>query len=177
MTRYQALAMGGLRGLAEWYLDPDAGPEEFDENERYGLLEAFGGYLRTEAARIADEEWPGYCRAYDLALEAAPIDRYDAVSRRLYVMAAMLNSVGPRRDVSLLDPDHGARSFLDALPMSRDEARAQAADWRTLPIADIRRLRKIKNMVTPLITFRHLIADAELSRRVSEWIELRDQLP
>jgi hypothetical protein len=74
--------------------------------------------------------------------------------------------VPPRSDVPLLSPDYAARLFLDALPMSRDEARARTA---------IR--GKINNMLTPLTTFRHLISDPDLSRRVAEWAELREGLP
>jgi hypothetical protein len=145
--------------------------------EWLGVLYVFTRHLTEAPTDVADDDWADLARAYDTALRMSPYHRFDAVAHRFNLISVLLRSLPPRTDVSLLDPDGAAHLLFEVLPMSREEAVRLSADWRREDIDDIRRLRWIKNMLTPLKRFSHLIADPELSTRVAEWIELRDRLP
>jgi hypothetical protein len=177
MTDFDSLVSKDRNDLVRCCL---AGGDEvagFTGQEHLALLAVLTKKIRAEAAEVPKAEWADLVRAYDMVLSMTPYDLFDTVAHRFNLMSVLLRSLPPRTGVSLLDPDAAARLFLDVLPMSREEAVRLSADWQREDIADIRRLRWIKNMLTPLKRFSHLIGDQDLAARVAEWIELRDRLP
>jgi hypothetical protein len=177
VTDFDSLVPKDRRELTRWCL---AGGDEiagFTGQERLALLYLLTKKVRTEAAKIPDAEWADLVCAYDLVLSMTPYALFEAVAHRFNLMSVLLRSLPPRTDVSLLDPDAAAHLFFEVLPMSRGEAVRLSANWRSEDIDDIRRMRWIKNLLTPLKRFNHLISDPALSKSVAEWIELRDRLP
>jgi hypothetical protein len=177
MTDFDSLVPRDRRELVRWCLAGGDDVARLTGQEHLALLYLLTTKVRKEAAEIPKEEWPDLARAYDVVLSMTPYNPFDAVAHRFNLMSVLLRTVLPRTDVPLLNPDAAARLFFEILPLSREEAVRLSADWRSEDIADIRQLRWIKNLLTPLERFSHLIGDAELSARVAEWIDLRDRLP
>jgi hypothetical protein len=177
VSDYETVVALDLRPLVEWCLAPDRRVDDLTDHEWYGLLQRLSWHLTTATTEISNDEWETFSRAYDLALRNAAIDELDGIARRLHVMSAALRSAEPRSRVPLVDPEGAAGVFLGVVPMTVEEARASAEDWQSLPIADIRLLRKIKNTLTPLIAVRQFISNPQVAARVDEWAAIRDQLP
>jgi hypothetical protein len=177
VTGIDRLGLKDRRQLTRWLLDGGDETAEITGQEWLALLYVFTRHLTQTPTEVPGDEWADLSDAFDVALRMTPYGTFDAVSRRFNLMSVLLRSLPPRTGVSLLDPDAAARLFLDVLPMSREEAVRLSADWQREDIADMRRMRWIKNMLTPLKRFSHLIGDRDLAARVAEWIELRDRLP
>jgi hypothetical protein len=61
--------------------------------------------------------------------------------------------------------------------MTVQQARLLAVDWRSLEIADIRRLRLVKNLVTPMILISHLLSENRPMVEIEDWEEILPLLP
>jgi hypothetical protein len=177
VTSLESLTSKDGRDLARWILDGGAEAAGITGQKALALVSLLTRHLTASPTDFADDEWAGLSHAFSAALRLTPHELSEAVSRRFHLMSVLLRSLPPRRDVPLLDPDGAARMFLDAVPMSRANAVRLSADWRTRDVVEIRQLRRIKNMLTPLLRFSTLIADPGLSARVAEWGALRDRLP
>ncbi|KAB8168884.1 hypothetical protein FH609_006745 [Streptomyces sp. 3MP-14] len=112
------------------------------------------------------------------AVEAGAMRRRDAVVSRLHASRALLRTCPPRPGVPLLDPRHQVELALAELPLTEDEARAGAANWRAeRDIATMRRLRGAKLLLTPLLA---LLSDAGpewWDERLTAWAVLLPDLP
>jgi hypothetical protein len=131
----------------------------------------------AESADLRPEEWPAYSRANLYALRSAEIaggiDHREYVMRRLNLTAALLDRVAPDREVEILSPEDAFALVLDNLPMSLEEAFRTAPQWRELEIDQIRRLRTVKNMLTPALAINARHNDT----RISAWEPVLPMLP
>ncbi len=111
----------------------------------------------AESADLRPEDWPACSRANLYAFRSAEIaggiDHREYVMRRLNLTAALLDRVAPDREVEILSPEGAFALLLDNLPMSLEEAFRTAPRWRELEIDQIRRLRTVKNMLTPALVW------------------------
>lgn len=139
-------------------------------------METFSSQLVEEAEDIGPEEWLGLADALDKAMLLAGIDRTESAIRRINLMSALVAAVGPSSD-SLRNPDAAVAIFLDALPMEFKEASALVINWRQANREDIRRLRSIKNLLTPLVSIESLVVDAVGKETIGKWMTLLSRLP
>jgi hypothetical protein len=79
--------------------------------------------------------------------------------------------------IANLDPDRVARRCLALIPIPPTQAAERARQWRLAPVATIRSLRRIKELLRPVIALLPLIRDAELATEVSAWKEVFERLP
>lgn len=70
---------------------------------------------------------------------------------------------------------HAEELVLRNLPLTFDEARSSVDDWRSLPIAEIRRLRDVKNLLRPLAAVR--TRPEHRSDALQPWVALLPSLP
>ncbi|WP_246508342.1 hypothetical protein [Actinocrinis puniceicyclus] len=88
----------------------------------------------------------------------------------------LLGRLPPRRDGSLLDPDHVVELLLDALPVT-PEAAAAVGDWRSLDRAQILQLRTAKNLLKPALAALRAAQGDALDERVTPWEAVFARLP
>ena len=103
--------------------------------------------------------------------------RGESVIRRLNLSAVVLRRAALSDDILILSPDRIASLFAETVPMTVQQARLLAADWRSLEIADIRRLRLVKNLVTPMILISHLLSENRPMVEIEDWEEILPLLP
>ena len=127
------------------------------------------------------DDWAAASVAADYVLTSAEaagaIGHDESVIRRLNLSAAVLRSESPRDDIPILSPGRMAALFAEAVPMPARQARSLAADWRNLGIADMRRLRLIRNLVTPMLLVRDLIPGENSAAEMEQWEEVLPMLP
>jgi hypothetical protein len=165
-----------LRSLATW-LRSQGDTANLGQQECRGLVEVFSSRLVDEAEDLAPDEWNEFADALDRAMLSAGLDRNERAIRRLNLMSALITAVGRSSEYSLRDPDAAVAIFLDAVPMEFNEASALAVDWRQESREDLRRLRLVKNLLTPLGRIEHLISPVAGKETVGKWLTLLDQLP
>ncbi|MCO1581239.1 hypothetical protein M8C13_36365 [Crossiella sp. SN42] len=137
--------------------------------------------LIERARDIPSDSWATYSelvdRVWAMAVSAGGHDPAQAVVNRLRLSFNLIDRVSARADGSLLDPGHAVKLFLRSLPMSVDEAAGRAAHWQSADISVIRELRRIKNMVTPVLAIVDIAPDADPGGDVKPWRELHPALP
>ncbi|HJP77897.1 MAG TPA: hypothetical protein VJ914_26740 [Pseudonocardiaceae bacterium] len=72
-----------------------------------------------------------------------------------------------------LDPMAALEAFLTDLPISAAEARQVLPHWTELDIAGIKRLRQLKNRISPMLLMRKHLPEGA----IGEWAELHPRLP
>jgi hypothetical protein len=76
-----------------------------------------------------------------------------------------------------LRPDLAARLCLDLVSEDIAEVAIAANEWKSLPLEKIRRLREVKNLVSPLLRLSSYLEDRELAEEIKEWEVVYFQLP
>ena len=132
-------------------------------------------------ADMSEDEWAECCAAVSYVLTAAvasgAIDDHEAALRRLYLTAALLQRVPPRGDMEILDPNRAIDLFFSSVTVAEDHARRASAEWRSLDIHDIRRLRRAKNLVKPALLIADATGRSDIERRLAAWRETLPLLP
>jgi hypothetical protein len=176
------------QGVIEWLGSPGVGAAPSDKYWWISLVE------RTiDRATAIEDLAPGerldWFRAAVAALGKAQnvgaIGRDDVVIRRLNLYAVLMRVIPDDEREGVLSADDAASLFVRSLPVSWDEAREFTTRWQTEPRdtlfverqADVRRLRLIKNWLTPLATFAEEIASPQLRAETERWLELLPDLP
>jgi hypothetical protein len=110
----------------------------------------------------ADRKKPGSGESFTISsmmLRAAAIEKHGAISEH------------PVLDVNLI-----LEWFWDNIKESQEDVEKKAANWQTLPIAEIRELRKIKNRLKVIAA----LSESDryvLDEKLKTWLLLRDKLP
>ena len=113
-------------------------------------------------ANEADRKKPGSGESFTISsmmLRAAAIEKQEVISDR------------PVLDVNLI-----LEWFWDNIKESQEDVEKKAANWKTLPIAEIRELRKLKNRLKVIAA----LSDTDkyvLDEKLNNWLVLRDRLP
>lgn len=76
-----------------------------------------------------------------------------------------------------LRPDAAARKCLQLIPQDLAEVELAVARWRSLSIGEIRVLRRVKNLVDPMMRLAPFLEDCDLADRVAKWRNILPQLP
>jgi hypothetical protein len=177
MSLFESLREADLNALSGWLVSNQAKLVELGHQERLGLLEALTARIMAAADQIDEHDWIRVARAFDVALEMSADGDIPNATRTLNLMSVLFRVRGPRFDIPLLNPDHGAEIFFRASELEIPDARRLALRWSEQSLDDIRRLRNIKNMVTPLVSFVDQLSDPQTKARVYEWGALLPQLP
>ncbi|NYI07234.1 hypothetical protein [Allostreptomyces psammosilenae] len=93
------------------------------------------------------------------------------------VRSYLIRYLGPDSSDSMLDPDALCGEMLgmiDALPA---EVERSVDEWKTRDRGAILRMRRIKNLLTPLMAVREHVGDRGLRERLDEWASLVPRLP
>jgi hypothetical protein len=181
MSSFDDLASLNLRALSETLAAHAPRVSELDLREWLGVVELVTARLVDECVGLPEASWMTCSAALGNALHAAvvsgAIDHRESVIRRLNLSVALLHQISPNAEIDVLNPDHLIDLLFRELPMSAEEARDLSADWRTLEIAHIRRLRAAKNLVSPGLDLMRLLSREDLDERLKAWAEVFPSLP
>jgi hypothetical protein len=96
----------------------------------------------------------------------------------LNLTALLLGKRPPDERAELLSVAFAKDLFFRSLPLTFEEARALAPEWHVLDVAQIRQLRKAKNLIGPIELMREQLDGDHLDdERIDAWIRLRPRLP
>lgn len=178
LNRLSALSATELTALLE---TPDSVLVGISGGEWYAVVQLLTQRLTWEGGSLSGEELNRGAAALDIALgqaeRAGGIGQNERAIRRLNLTSALLRIRGQSPDVVLLSPQRMYDLFSEAVPFSPAQIRAFPVDWRTLDITVIRRLRLVKNLVTPLLGVRSILEEAGFVDEMSEWSEILPRLP
>ncbi|KJK55510.1 hypothetical protein [Saccharothrix sp. ST-888] len=181
MNRFNELTSLDLRSLSQVLAGRAPTLPELGPGEWLGVVELLTMRLTDECDGLSVESWATCSLALAYALEAAvasdSIDQRESVIRRLNLSAAVLRQIPPNAEVDILNPDGLIELLFQELPMSAEEARELSVDWRALDIAQIRRLRAAKNLVSPALDLASLVSGEEFHERLKAWGEVFPSLP
>jgi hypothetical protein len=137
---------------------------------------------RIESASSSDEVLDGedldlVVRVINLATEEDGVDPANRAIR-LANLADLIPGAGRFHGLpSELRPDAAVRQCLDLIQENISNVEADAKIWRSMSIDRMRRLREIKNLITPISRLRQHVRDGDLSSGADEWIAIHSQLP
>lgn len=154
---------------------------ELDPMEWLGVVQRFSERLISGAQGLSDDSWHACSRAFSYVLDAAVasggIDHHDSVIRRLNLTLALLRRVRPNAAIDILSVNHVVDLLFRELPMSAEEARDLSVDWRSLDIVQIRCLRRIRNLLSPVLSLRELPPGEQVDGRLDAWQAVFPLLP
>lgn len=110
--------------------------------------------------------------------ENAELDTAAVLSDEAYIRAYAIREFGAIQDAGIRDPADLCKSVFREIGETRGEVHAQATNWHTRPVPEILRLRRIKNMLTPLRDLAGVIPmDDPTRNELSAWLPLILDLP
>jgi hypothetical protein len=154
--------------------------DEVSAGEWRSLLELFTSRVASEDRHAVARNWRLLQQAYDAVLaparEAGAIDAREEVLRRVNLLVALAASAGSAEDADELS-SRVMRLALEHAPISLDEAHLKARVWRSLPNDEIRDLRYLKNLFSPLRSLTGPGGESPESVAVERWVALLPSLP
>ncbi|WP_157850863.1 hypothetical protein [Streptomyces exfoliatus] len=181
MNSFDDLAALDLRSLSEALAAHVPGVSELGPNEWLGVVELLTARLADECRGLSGASWGTCSEALGYALNSAVasgvIDHRESVIRLLNLSLAVLRQVPSNAEIDILNPDLLIDLLFRELPMSVEEARDLSADWRTREIAQIRRLRAVKNLLSPALALVRMAFGEDFDERLKAWEEVFPSLP
>ncbi|BCB74775.1 hypothetical protein GCM10022251_79030 [Phytohabitans flavus] len=108
----------------------------------------------------------------DEAVDQGVLEPTDGAIRLANLAAFLIE-----RGSDVFDPNVIADRCLSLITLPFEEVARKSGDWRSLPRAEIAELRKIKNLVSPLIPLGNWVTNATILEEVEQWRGLRELLP
>jgi len=181
MTDLNQLAGLTATELTLLFATPQTAPGDMGRGDWLAVVQLLTAGLTREAELLPAAELNRGVEVLGTLLEQAEqigdIDHDEVVIRRLNLAGVLRDRRGSDPDVVLLTPQQMYELFLGAVPFSLAQVREFPADWRTLDIDTMRRLRRVKNLLMPLLSSKPLLEEAGLRDEVSAWEEVLPRLP
>lgn len=181
MTDLNRLAGLTTTGLTHLFATPQTAPADMERGDWLAAVQLLTARLTQEAESLSAAQLNSGVEVLggllDHAEQIGGIGHDEVVIRRLHLTAALFDRRGSDPDVALLDAQQMYELFLGAVPFTLAQVRGFPADWRTLDIDTMRRLRLVKNLLTPLLGAKSFLAEAGLGDEVSAWEEMMPRLP
>ncbi|MEV6172975.1 hypothetical protein AB0L99_32795 [Streptomyces sp. NPDC051954] len=170
-----------LDGHLRRWSAPDVGRVDGEVNQWIAAVQAFTLHLQEDPARLSDDQLRGVGVAWPALMAAAERSTGpqgdEWLMRDLWLRALLLEKVGPRPNVPLLDPQPLLGRALDALPMSREEAAELAPRWRELERGQILSLRMAKRLLAFIRAVAPHVRDHSRWAEQEAWQQLAGHLP
>ncbi|AIR98139.1 hypothetical protein [Streptomyces glaucescens] len=110
--------------------------------------------------------------------QGSDVDRKAALAEETNVRVNAIRAFGAAQDGGLLDPVDLCESVFREIGQTPEEVRTKAVLWRSLPPQEMLRLRRVKNLLTPLRGVESLIPPGDpLHRELSAWLSVIPDLP
>jgi hypothetical protein len=111
------------------------------------------------------------------ALEVDAMDHRERTLRWINFSVGLIFRNGPTVDSDLLDPAAAARGALREIPMSFEQVRLAATEWRRERVEVVRELRYLKNLLSPLVSLVNEGFEIEGEPEIDRWLEIFPSLP
>ncbi|MDH6567710.1 hypothetical protein M2160_002731 [Streptomyces sp. SAI-117] len=185
MTRaFDGLDRLDLDGHVRRWSEPGAVPAGADVSEWAAAAQQFAARLQDDPsgpAGLTDDQWRAVGQAWSVLLAGAERatgpQRGEWLLRDLHLRSWLLQHVGPREEVALLEPAAVLERALAAMPMSPSEAARAAPHWREQDREQIMALRMIRRLLAPVRPLDGLLADHPRWGEVQEWERVARELP
>jgi hypothetical protein len=130
---------------------------------------------------LCDRKWAEvatiiYDRLADDADRKKPGSGESFTISSMMLRAAAIGKLGAISDHPVLDVNLILQWFWDHIKESREDVEKKATNWKTLPIAEIRELRQLKNRLKVIAA----LADTDkyvLDEELNTWLSVREKLP
>ncbi|MFJ8632772.1 hypothetical protein [Streptomyces sp. NPDC093568] len=150
-------------------------------NAWIAAAQQFAARIQQDPERLTDERVRAIAQAWPALLAAAErasgSQGNEWLLRDLWLRSWLLQRLGPREDVPLLDPGQVLVRALDAMPMSPEEAASLAPRWRELDRPRILSLRTIRRLLAPVRPLAFLLAEHPRWGEAEAWEQLAGELP
>jgi hypothetical protein len=150
-------------------------------NEWLSVVEAFTGRVLRDFPNVNPSGRAHLSATFTMLLEQAEvsggIEEDQRVIRVLNVVSALVQKVGPSGEVMLLDPVWAAKVCLSQIRTSFDWASEESAHWRDLTRSEILQLRRVKNLVTPMVSLEEFLPEGGFRDQLHSWVKLLPALP
>jgi hypothetical protein len=160
---------------------PDAGQADGAVSQWMAAAQQFAARVQEDPTGLSDERWRAVGQAWTALLAGAERatgpQRGEWLLRDLNLRSWLLEHVGPRAGVPLLDAEAVLERALAAMPLSAPEAARSAPRWRELDREQIMALRMIRRLLAPVRSLGPLLAGYPRWAEFQEWERLADDLP
>ncbi|MFI8076298.1 hypothetical protein ACIF85_47520 [Streptomyces sp. NPDC086033] len=180
-----------LDGHVRRWSAPGVATVDGDVSQWMAAAQQFAARLQVRPdgpIRLTEEQWGAIGHAWAALLAAAEgsvgEQGNEWLLRDLWLRSWLLDHMGPRAGVALLDPEAVLERALAAMPMSVEEADRSASWWREVKpddiltfrerILELRMIRRLLATVRPLAA--HL-ADHPRWSEAEEWARVAEALP
>ena len=137
----------------------------------------FHAYDRTLTAE-ARREWAEVALSLtDRTVRLAGYDRWSAATDGLNLRSSMIQELGAVPGDEKWEPDALVRSFLAAVTLTPAQAGELAERWQTLPIEQIRLLRRHKHVLVPVAPIVDQLSPGPDADLVRTWLSVLPNLP
>ncbi|MEU6033200.1 hypothetical protein ABZ825_40455 [Streptomyces tauricus] len=170
-----------LDGHVRRWSAPEVARAGGEANQWIAAAGAFTFRLQADPVPLSDERWRAVGAAWAALLAAAERSAGpqggEWLMRDLWLRAWLLENVGPRPDVPLLDPRTPFDRALDALPMSHPETAELAPRWRELTRSQMLSLRRAKQLLAVMRSVAPHVEDHPRWPEHEAWQRLAGDLP
>ncbi|MGW4730354.1 hypothetical protein ACWEQC_14480 [Streptomyces shenzhenensis] len=160
---------------------PDAGRAGGSVSQWMAAAQQFAARLQEDPSGLTDDRWRAVGQAWSALLAGAERatgqQRNEWLLRDLRLRSWLLEKVGPREDVALLDPESVLERALDAMPMTLPEAARLASCWRKLDRERIMSLRMVRRLLVTVRPLASLLTEHPRWGEFQEWESLAGGLP
>jgi hypothetical protein len=119
-----------------------------------------------------------------LAVEAARrkhseggVAEVESVAEEVLSRSYMIKNFGPGDADSVRDPADLLSRAVAVIGREREEISRAADDWRRQPVGEIRSLRQVKNILTPLRAVLDHLDEGSVRQDLRAWLDLIPKLP
>ena len=165
--------------VREWMstLSEDNGPRSVNWWLRTRWIAQLHAYDRTLTAEVR-REWADVALSLtDHAERFAGYDRWSATADACNLRSLLIGEIGSVPGDATWDQAALVRSVLAAVTLMPAQAGELAARWQTLPIEQIRLLRRHKNLLAPLAPLVDQLPAGPDADRARAWLAVLPNLP
>jgi hypothetical protein len=110
--------------------------------------------------------------------QRSDIDRKATLAEETNVRVNAIRAFGAAQDGGLLDPVDLCEGVFAEIGQTSEEVRTEAVQWQSLSPQEMLRLRRVKNLLTPLRDVESLFPPGDpLHRELSAWLSVIPDLP
>ncbi|MEV7076831.1 hypothetical protein [Streptomyces sp. NPDC093990] len=180
-----------LDGHVRLWSAPGVAAVDGDVSQWMAAAQQFAARLQINPSGptwLTDEQWREIEVAWAALLAAAEWSvggqRNEWLLRDLWLRSWLLDRMGPREGVALLDPETVLERALGAMPMNVEEAVRLDSWWRELKPEEvlanreqILALRMIRRLLATVRPLAGLLAEHPRWSEVEEWVRAAERLP
>ncbi|WP_073948737.1 hypothetical protein [Streptomyces kebangsaanensis] len=141
----------------------------------------FAARLQQAPERLSGRQWQAVASGWSALLAAAERatgpQHNEWLLRDLWLGSWLLQKLGRRAEVPLLDPGPVLERALDAMPMPPDPAAVLSGHWRELDRPHVLALRMIRRLLAPVRPLAHLLAEHPRWGEFEAWERIAGDLP